>query len=78
VISFGQISPLKKGAGGKNVILKSFFYYKRENRNSQGKGQFGVSFAHGGYFIILGGKWQYWKWRVLRVLRVPPNSPLYR
>jgi len=27
LISFGQISPLKKGAGRK---LKSFFYYKRE------------------------------------------------
>jgi len=35
VISFGQISPLKKGAGGKDVILKSFFYYKRERERER-------------------------------------------
>jgi hypothetical protein len=33
VFSFGQISPLKKGVGGKDVFLKSFFYYKRERES---------------------------------------------
>jgi len=40
VLSFGQISPLKKCVGGKDVILKNFFYYKREreSRVTRGKG----------------------------------------
>jgi len=36
VFSFGQISPLKKGVGGKDVFLKSFFYYYKRERIHMG------------------------------------------
>jgi hypothetical protein len=32
---FGQIYPLKKSVGGKDVILKSFFYYNIRERESE-------------------------------------------
>jgi hypothetical protein len=39
MLSFGQISPLKKGVGGKDVKLKSFFYIReRESEFTQENG----------------------------------------
>jgi len=38
--SFGQIYPLKKGVGEKCVILKSFFYKKREREREREREKF--------------------------------------